>query len=554
MSNLPGDQSPVSRRHWLGIATTAAFGAGLIGSNAIARKAGVPDDKSNSMGTRVYNIRDFGARGDGQTLDTKAIQQAIDTCNKESGGTVLVPAGVFITGTVQLKSNVTLHLAAEAKLRGSGDGKQYYPAEAIPLKGDWTLNDGNTGLIFAVNASNIAIEGSGTIEGQGNLFRSTKGGPPPPAGISGNKRPHTLLFHQCKHLRINDVFLFESAYHCVRIIQCEYVHLKGIHIHSRVNHNNDGFHFISSKYVHITNCDVQCQDDACALFGSCQFVMVDSCSFTTRWSVFRFGGGVAENITVSNCLIYDTYGCPIKMRCEPGSRMENISFSNLVMRNVTGPVSIGLGPEDNPGIARNISFSNIQATVTVPVQLADVPFESRYNPGEIKSSIGLNGTASAPLENISFHNVHIIFPGGGTAQDAALRDVPQVAGEYYADGILPAYGIFARHTKNLQLTNVRLEVASPELRPAIVLDKTSDILLNSCSAQGDPDAASLLRFIETKDAYLSAMRVLTRSAVFLQVEGSGSEGILVDRGDLRKATQILAFANGATAAAAKWRE
>src|SRR5262249_54943629 len=157
---------------------------------------------------------------------------------------------------------------------------------------------------------------------------------------------------------------------------------------------------------------------------SCQFVTVTNCSFSTRWSVFRFGGGVAENITVSNCLIYETYGCPIKMRCGPGSRFENISFSNIVMKDVTRPISLGLGPQPSrpqsdaqpshsapasqpTGILRNISFSGIHATVVQPVQLRDSEFTSNYNPGEIFSCIVLNGVGDAVMENISFNDVHV---------------------------------------------------------------------------------------------------------------------------------------------------
>jgi polygalacturonase len=260
------------------------------------------------------------------SLDTAAVQAAIDACHQDQGGTVLVPAGVFVIGTIEMKSNIKLHLAAQGKLLGSADGNQYHAAEAIPLHGDSTLEDGNVGLnvglIFGVGLQNVVIEGPGTIDGQGAQFRSPARGAPPPAGIGGSHRPYHLLFHQCQNLTVRDIFLTESAFHSVRIIQSKYVKLEGIHIHNRVNHNNDGFHFISSQYVHVSNCDVECQDDACALFGSCKFVTVTNCSFTTRWSVFRFGGGEAENITVSNCLIYGTYGCPIKMRCGPahGSR------------------------------------------------------------------------------------------------------------------------------------------------------------------------------------------------------------------------------------------
>lgn len=577
----------LSRRNWLGLATTASIGSAFLATPSKVIGAtpkdtpdtgqhhtGKPatgklttgnhdtDQPDKNTGARIYNIRDFGAKGDGQTLDTAAVQAAIDACNKDQGGTVLVPAGVFVIGTIEMKSNVTLHIVAQGTLLGSADGKQYHAADAIPLSGDTTLNDGNVGLIFAVKAENIVIEGLGTIDGQGSQFRSPTKGVLPPAGISGPHRPYHLLFYQCKNFAVRDIFLLKSAFHSVRIIQCEFVKLEGIHIHGRVVNNNDGFHFISSRYVHLSNCDVQCQDDACALFGSCQFITVTNCSFSTRWSVFRFGGGEARNITVSNCLIYETYGCPVKMRCGPGNVFEDISFSNIVMKDVTGPISIGLGPQhghaaapgESPGIVRNISFSGIHATVVKPVQLRDTEFTSNYNPGEIFSCITLNGVDEGILENISFNDVHISFPGGGTAEQAAVRDVPKVAGEYYQIGVPPAYGLYARNVKGLTLHNMRFSMASPDLRPAAIFDHVEDVAVNGLSAQGDKGGESLLRFIDSKDILLTAMRVLTPVGLFLQVEGAGSHNIKIDGGDLSKAETSLAFKNGADPKSVRLRE
>jgi hypothetical protein len=290
--------------------------------------------------------------------------------------------------------------------------------------------------------------------------------------------------------------------------------------------------------------------------------------------VFRFGGGEAENITVSNCLIYKTYGCPIKMRCGPGSRFENISFSNLVMKDVTGPISIGLGPQprrntptpganatetntsperEKPGIVRNISFNGIQATVARPVQLSDVPFVSAYNPGEIFSCITLNGMGEGFLENIRFNDVQVTFPGGGTAEQASVRDVPKVAGEYYEIGVPPAYALFARNVRGLTLSNVRFEVTTDELRPAVVFDHVRDAAVNGFSVQGNEKAESLLRFIDTSDVLLSASRVMTPAAVFLQVEGAASERITIDGGDVSRAAAPLSLKAGAPQGSVKVR-
>ena len=222
------------------------------------------------------------------------------------------------------------------------------------------------------------------------------------------------------------------AYHCCRILQCQYVHIDGIRIYNRVNKNNDGFHFNNSQYVNIANCNISCQDDACALFGSNKFVTVTNCSFSTRWSIFRFGGGEAENITVSNCIIYETYGCPIKLSCGPRSRFENMIFSNLVLKNVTGPII------DRPefasaskrrcrvpaaaGIVRNIAFSGLRGTVvTEPIKHDDIAFDVHVYPGEVRTCIVVNGAGNNMIENISFTDVQLKFVGGGTAEEANAK-------------------------------------------------------------------------------------------------------------------------------------
>src|SRR5581483_6740142 len=485
----------LDRRRWLSKLPLPLFATGcasrILDSEPLAEQVTGGSSSGMDRGTRAYNIRDFGAKGDGKTLDTSAIQAAIDACYREGGGTVVVPQGTFHTGTVELKSNVALHVSASGKLLGSADGRQYHAVDAIPLHGDSTLEDGNWALIFAVDAKNVTVEGPGLVDGQGIEFHSPTRGVPPPSGLGGNRRPYTLLFYRCENLRVRDIDLTRSAYHCIRVIQSNRVHMDGLYIHNRVNGNNDGFHFISCQHVTVSNCIIESQDDACALFGSCKFVTVTNSSFSTRWSVFRFGGGVAENITVSNCLLYQVYGCPIKFHGGPGSRFENISFSNLVLQDVTGPINISVGPptprkeETGPmaqtpvqpqpsrpsSLARNISFSNMHVTVTTnPGPLPDYPFTNSYRPGEGHSCITLNCVGDAVLENISFDNVHLTFGGGGTAEEAARRDLPQIAGEYFMLGPMPAYGFYARNARAITLQNIRLETSQPDLRPALILD------------------------------------------------------------------------------------
>ncbi|HEY4381875.1 MAG TPA: glycosyl hydrolase family 28 protein [Acidobacteriaceae bacterium] len=574
----------MTRRQWLSQLPIPIAAAALasIGAKPLSAQSPAPANNANDLGARIYNVRDFGAKGDGKALDTAAVQAAIDACTHDGGGTVLVPAGIFQIGTVELKSNVTLHIAASGKLLGSGDGKQYRAVSAIPLSGDTTLNDGNWALLFAVEAKNVTLEGPGLIDGQGFQFHSPVRGIPPPSGLGGNSRPYHLLAYRCEGLTVRNIDLLDCAYHSLRIIQSKRVHMEGIYIHNRVNGNNDGFHFISSEFVTVTNCTVLSQDDACALFGSCKFVTITNSVFSTRWSVFRFGGGFAENIAVSNCVLYEVYGCPIKFQGNPGSRYENISFSNLVLKDVTGPIHVGVGPRPGrpatpggavvpstenydpstgaprgtttPAILRNLSFSNIQGTVTTdPPQLAEAKVTSTENPGERHSCITLNCVGGATMENVSLDNIHLVFGGGGTAEDGARRDIPAVAGEYFMLGPMPAYGLYARGVKGLTLQNIRLQVAAADLRPAMILDHVEDAAISGLSVEGNLSAESALRFIDSKDVLMTAPRLLTPAAVFLEVEGTANERITVDGGDVSKARKALALKDPASASAVKIR-
>lgn len=573
--------SQFTRRTWLGLMTPPA----LLLATAQAGRAQPPAPASaHDLGARLYNVRDFGAKGDGTTLDTAAVQSAIDACTRDGGGVVLVPAGKFQVGSVELKSNVTLRIVAGGILLGSGNGAHYHAVAAIPLDGDSTLGDGNWALLFGVDAHNVTVEGPGMIDGQGRQFWSPVKGQKPPSGISGNSRPYHLLFYRCENLTVRNLDLFQSAYHSTRIISCQHVKLQGLHIFNRVNHNNDGFHFISSEHVAISDCEIECQDDACALFGSCKFITVTNCTFSTRWSIFRFGGGVAENVTVSNCIIYTTYGCPIKFHGGPGSRFENMSFSNLIFNNVTGPITISIGPYSRrafadgsaktakpgtaapvrrhrddehrePPICRNIAFSNLHGTVTTaPQPLPETNVVSSYNEGEKYSCITLNCVPGSGgiLENISFTDVHLTFGGGGTAEHAARRDLPPIAGEYFFLGAMPAYGFYARNSRGITLNNVRFTVATPELRPAVILDHVTDAAIHGLSAQGNP-GAELMRFIATQDVLVTAPRVLTPAASLLQIEGAGNAGITIDGGDASKAATLLATRNGAEPGAVRIR-
>jgi hypothetical protein len=163
----------------------------------------------------------------------------------------------------------------------------------------------------------------------------------------------------------------------------------------------------------------------------------------------------------------------------------------------------------------------------------------------------LNGIGDAFLEDITLNDVHVRYGGGGTA-DEARREVPQVAGEYFEIGTPPAYGLFARNVRGLTLNNIRFEVVEADLRPAVVLDRVSDVTATGMSAAGNKQSRSVFRLVNTRDVLIASSRVLTPAAAFLEVEGADSERITVDGGDLSKAETPVSFEAGARKDAVRW--
>ena len=230
---------------------------------------------------------------------------------------------------------------------------------------------------------------------------------------------------------------------------------------------------------------------------------------------------------------------------------------------MTGPIGIGFsGPSSNSNnntantnpskpFLRNISFNNIRATVVaIPINHPDIPWDVKTWEGERNSCITLNAMGEYYIEDISFTDIHVKYAGGGTAEQASKRDVPNVAAEYFgvwdkAPGGPPAYGLYARNVKGLHLHNIRFEFEEADVRPAVILDNVQDATITGLSAQGSPQS-ELVRIINSKDILMTATKLLSPAKTFMQVEGSASENIIVDGGDLKKATNAIAFENGAT--------
>ena len=421
-------------------------------------------------------------------------------------------------------------------------------------------------MIYAVGATNVTIEGPGTIEGDMAFS----------PGLHGSSRPYGLLFYRCKNLVVRHIDLLRCPYHMVR----------GSRAHTFSSMASTSTIASARTTTASTSSVVNTSTSATATCNArttparCSAAEVRHCDqLHVQHAVVGvpLGGGVAENIAVSNCVFSGVFGCPIKFHGGSGSSFQNMSFSNLIFQDATGPIHVSVsspvgmtlpeGPpepappqpaqpvrREGPAVVRNISFSNIRGNVLTTWRPKVDYYQGRgHGEGEAFSAIVLNCVGSAVMENISVDDVHLTFGGGGTAEMAADRDVPKRAGEYFSLGAIPAYGVYARGVKGLTLSNLRLQVATKELRPAIIFERVTDAALYGVSAEGNAEAESLLRFVDVKDVLLTASRVLTPAAVFLSVEGPDNANIIIEGGDLSKAAKPLRFASGADEKAVKLR-
>ena len=509
----------------------------------------------------TISVRDYGATGDGVTLDTPAIQAAIDACTKLGGGTVYLSPGNYLTGTITLKDNVTLHVGPGARLLGSTSLADY-PSLGRPDETIDYLDYLNYCLINAYGAHHIALTGEGCVDGQGAAFPyGVENYNFEDQGLASNQqsfhRPTLLRFTDCQDVTISKLTLQNAASWCCNLEKCKEMRIHGVHIFNRANQNNDGLDLTLCEDVMISDCHIDSGDDAIALKEGDLRIVVANCIIKTRWAAFRIGPeslGEFRDIAVSNCVIYDTYGCAIKIQEVEGGVMENISFADLVMNHVTGPISLRLGgylgwrqerKESLPiGVLRNIRFSNIRATVADNAY--PLPHEVPPFPGEKKSCLNLTGVPGHFIENVAFSGLHLIFPGGGS-RDEAHAVVPELRDrypEYHMFGTLPAYGLYLRHVKGLTFEDVTLDTATPDLRPALVGEDVEDLDLSNFRATGS-GAETLLRLRDARQVYLHGCRPLNEVALFLSVEGAGSQGILLQANDLRRAGQVCILAEGA---------
>lgn len=341
-----------------------------------------------------YNVKDFGAKGDGRTVDTKSIQKAIDECYKNGGGKVVLAGGVFLSGSIELKSFVELNVSGNAVLLGSPDCKDFPERENLKHVDTKMLPRAkNACFIFAEECENIALTGQGVIDCNGDKFVQYRGDDSMGwvyGRIDAQTPPRVVFFTGCKNVIIEDVTMRnQPAGWSYWIHDCDYVSISKIKITAKVDYpNNDGIHINCSRNVTVSDCNITCGDDCIVVRANsvslkenkiCEKVSVTNCNLTSYSAGVRIAwinDGTIRNCVFSNLVMTDTtvgvsLYIPKGLKRPEGTDVgkeativENLTFSNIIMNEVCSePVRIYLEENEYARLARvkNLYFSNIHA-------------------------------------------------------------------------------------------------------------------------------------------------------------------------------------------------
>jgi polygalacturonase len=370
-------------------------------------------------------------------------------CSQKGGGVVTFPAGRYLTGTVQLKDDVTLYLASQAVILGSTNADDYLNLDPFKSGSDGDEKMGYA-LIIGKDVKNVGLDGPGLVDGQGVALRKAEG--------KYNRRPFLVRWVRCAGVAVRDVKLTGSGAWTMNFFQSQDVSVQHITIHSIGLGNNDGIDVDSSQSIHIEDCTIQSGDDAICLKATseqaCRDITVTSCKLSTNCAAIKLGTeslGDFENTQVSQCDIRKARLAGIALYSVDGAQLHGVTFDHITMDNVGVPISVRLGsrlktfrPGDlpkPPGSLCNITIKNVHVT----------------NARQI--GILINGIPGHPVENFNLENIQIEMTGGGKAQDAAMH-LPENEAAYPDIGmfgnVMPAYGLYLRHSSGLTLTNINV--------------------------------------------------------------------------------------------------
>lgn len=423
-----------------------------------------------------FDVRAYGAKGDSSFINTEAIQQAIDACSHQGGGIVTIEEGVYISGTLLLKDNVTLEVKEGAKLLGSANPIDYQSIDSFV---DATGQERGNCLIGAKNAQNIGIKGKGVIDGNGKAFlvknlqplaKQLKLREKDQKGF-GTNRPFLLRFVNSSLIRLENISLRQPAAWTCHFYQCASIEVLNVGIYAHAHQNNDGIDMDSSHDIVIKDCNIDTGDDAICFKTTSPIatynVKVSGCRLKSDWGTIKFGTesmGDFHHIDVRDCSIYDTKGGGIKILSVDGADIHDVTIENIDMQNVDMPIFVRLGerlrtyrgaPQQQVGSIDGVAIRNIRA-VTRSVD------ESRV---KAPSGVFITGTPNHKIGAITLENIVIDIEGAGDVGKLdPVEEMEYKYPEFSFFKVLPAYGVYGRHIQKIKIDNVLVNLLAPDSR------------------------------------------------------------------------------------------
>lgn len=431
----------------------------------------------------LHNVLDYGAVSGYGINNTKAIQEAVNACSM-TGGKVYFPAGIFMSGTVFLKSDVSIEISENSVWQAFPDQGvfPFIEQNLITRMGP----EPRKAMIYAENVENITIEGKGLLYPYGDheVFQTGKGDDP--------ARPFGILMIHCKNIEIKDLRMQNSAYWMQRYLECTHLRISNITVFNHSNLNNDGCDIDGCKDVVVIGCIIDSSDDALCFKSEntsvCENVTVSNCILRSHASALKWGTGSVggfRNFTVSNCVISTSQSkemhhplrswiglVGIDMGNVDGGIMENIIINGITVDGIETPIFIRLGDRNGSQYAHN---ETLEKGKTQNIQILNVTGTSG---GKIPCAI--TAYRGNLIENVTLSNIHFRFQGGIDDYDLS-KEIPEVSSSYpinrmFGD-MLPAYGLYLRYVKNINLENILFTLQNDDIRPALFTEEVEDLRL-----------------------------------------------------------------------------
>lgn len=441
-----------------------------------------------SIMAQTLNVTTFGAVGNGSTINTTFIQAAVDSCSRAGGGIVEFPSGNFMTGTVFLKSNVTIQIDAGATITGSSSLSDY--PDVTPLIRSYADHYPSHSVFYAEGQHNIAVVGPGTFNGNGLSLSFL---------TSASKKPYGFRFISCSNIRYENLQLRNSGFWMMHNQDCDTMLISNLNIINHAYGNNDGIDIDGCRNVIVDSCYADCNDDALVLkttsLIACSNVEVKNSTFATYSRAIKLGtesSGPFSNIHIHDCVVqYSTHGpfgssnagkCGINLGVVDGGSIAHVLINNISMTGINTPICIRLGNRGN-------KYTDTASTPGVGF-MQDVELNNIAGTASSDTTSTITGIPGYYAENIRLKNIDISYPGGWGAISSSFVVPENISAGPEATlfgDTLPAGGLYMRHVDSLLLQNVCFYALRPDGRPTIIYDDvlnldTSNVCYTSPSA------------------------------------------------------------------------